>query len=102
MALLAGLRHCEVLSLERRDIDWARSAIRIRAAASKTGRERLVPLSPSLVEILRRRGAVVGLRVCLNKLGLLWNPERLSRRARYFLLEGGFGRLDSTSFGTRS
>lgn len=90
LALLAGLRRCEVLRLLPTDIDWGRSAIRIRPQVSKTGRARLVPMSPRLASIIKNRGAILGARVCLNKQGKPWNPAKLTRRTTHFLSNAGF------------
>ena len=83
LALLAGLRRCEITRLSSGDIDWSRKEVVIRPAVSKTGRGRRVPMSDRLAEILRRKLTVPF--VCTNRDGQKWNPDRLTRRARYFL-----------------
>jgi integrase/recombinase XerD len=56
MILLAydgALRREELMSLQVRDIDWARGIITIREETTKNGRTRYVPISPAVLCLVR-------------------------------------------------
>lgn len=54
LALDAGLRREEILSLRWTDIDLARAEIRIRGEIAKSGRDRVVPLWPRVLAHLKK------------------------------------------------
>jgi integrase len=88
-AALTGLRRGELVVLRWRDIDFAASAIRVRASYAggalttpKSGRVRAVPMAPDVAEILarlRRRGYLTG----DDDLVFSATPETASTRRSY-------------------
>jgi len=82
--LETGLRHGELTSLTWGDVDFFRNEIRIRSEISKTHRERLVPLSTTLQEMLKCRMQGIlsldpGDLVFPNEEGKRFNPSNLLR-----------------------
>jgi len=55
LALLCGLRSCELLSLRLADVDWDQKLIRVRGKGSK---DRLVPMADPVVSLLIRYGSL--------------------------------------------
>lgn len=51
-AIDTGMRHSEILGLERRDVDLERGVITVRAMVTKTQTQRMVPISARLREEL--------------------------------------------------
>ncbi len=51
----SGMRRSEAMTLRSSDIDFKNKTVKIRAAMSKTGKERILPLTTALASIAERR-----------------------------------------------
>ena len=99
MFIGTGLRHGELITLTWNDVDLFRGEARVRSEISKTHRERFVPLSPWLQEMLKVRlakhpGRHTGELVFPNEKGERFNQSDLLRSFRRTLVRAGISNQD--------
>ena len=90
LAGLAAIRRCEIIRLAPSDVLWQDRHIRIRAEVSKTGRERKVPMSPLLQELVERHGQRFGPALCASpRKRTTWLPSSLTNASKRALRKSG-------------
>ena len=87
LCLETGLRRGEACSLTLGDVDLDRLTVTVRAETTKTGKARLVPLSPAMAQELRkflrtRPPQWTDTHVFLNETGSAMKPENFTRQVK--------------------
>ena len=90
LAGLAGIRRCEIVRLAPSDVRWKDREILIRPEVSKTNRQRYVPMSDRLAEVVERCGMRFGPVLCVGpKSGAAWHEPALTISAQRALKKSG-------------
>lgn len=91
LAAFAGLRCQEIAHLNVEDLIWARRTLLVTEFAAKGGKERMVPIHPTVEEALRAYGLPKQGAVFTGRAGKRYSPERVSQLGYAYLESAGLG-----------